>query len=73
MLILISCLLLFITAFALLVLQVTRPNARYTWLVAVGGALLAFGGAALVWEANRDRHAATQEEVPPAHRPGTRG
>jgi hypothetical protein len=41
MLILISCSLLFITALALIVLQVTQPNARYTWLVAVGGATLA--------------------------------
>ncbi|CAG0986409.1 hypothetical protein ANAEL_02047 [Anaerolineales bacterium] len=41
MLILISCLLLFTTALALLVLQMTQPNGRYTWLVAVGGALLA--------------------------------
>jgi hypothetical protein len=41
MLILISCLLLFITALALIVLQVTQPNARYTWLIAVGGAILA--------------------------------
>jgi len=41
MFILISCLLLFITALALIVLQVTQPNARYTWLVAVGGAILA--------------------------------
>ena len=41
MLILISCLLLFITALTLMVLQVTQPNARYTWLAAVGGAMLA--------------------------------
>jgi len=41
MLILISCLLLFVTALALMVLQVTQPNARYAWLVAVGGAMLA--------------------------------
>jgi hypothetical protein len=41
MLILISCLLLFITALALMVLQATQPNARYAWLVAVGGATLA--------------------------------
>ncbi len=31
----------------------------------LGGALLAFGGAALVWEANRGRHANAQEEVVP--------
>lgn len=41
MLILISCLLLFVTALALLVLLVTQPNARYAWLVAVGGGMLA--------------------------------
>lgn len=41
MLILISCLLLFVTALALMVLQVAQPNARYAWLVAVGGAMLA--------------------------------
>lgn len=41
MLILISCLLLFITALTLIVLRVAQPNARYTWLVAVGGAMLA--------------------------------
>jgi len=41
MLILISCLLLFITALALMALQVTQPNARYAWFVAVGGAMLA--------------------------------
>lgn len=41
MLILISCLLLFATALALVVLRVTQPNVRYAWLVAVSGALLA--------------------------------
>lgn len=41
MLILISCLLLFVTALTLIVLQVTQPNTRYAWLVAVGGAMLA--------------------------------
>jgi hypothetical protein len=41
MLILISCLLLFITAATLVILQVTRPNNRYTWLIAIGGATLA--------------------------------
>lgn len=41
MLILISYLLLFVTALALIVLRVTQPNARYTWLAAVGGAMLA--------------------------------
>ncbi|MCB0101258.1 MAG: hypothetical protein H6635_02895 [Anaerolineales bacterium] len=42
MLILITCLLLFLTAAGLLVLRVVQPNARYTWLVASGGAALAF-------------------------------
>ena len=42
MLILVTCLLLFITAGALLILRVTQPNARYAWLVASGGAALAF-------------------------------
>ncbi|MDO8754483.1 MAG: hypothetical protein Q7J80_11355 [Anaerolineales bacterium] len=41
MLILISCLLLFVTALTLIVLRAAQPNARYTWLVAVGGAMLA--------------------------------
>lgn len=40
MLILISCLLLFATALALTVLRVVQPNARYAWMVAVGGAIL---------------------------------
>lgn len=41
MLILISCLLLFVTALALVILRVTQPNVRYAWLVAAGGAMLA--------------------------------
>jgi hypothetical protein len=41
MFILISCLLLFVTALTLIILRVVLPNARYTWLVAVGGAILA--------------------------------
>lgn len=41
MLILISCLFLFVTALALILLRVFQPNARYAWLVAAGGALLA--------------------------------
>lgn len=41
MLILISCLLLFVTTLALVLLRVLQPNARYAWLVAAGGALLA--------------------------------
>ena len=43
MLILISCLLLFVTALVLIVLSVAQPNARYAWLTAVGGAMLAMG------------------------------
>lgn len=42
MLILVTCLLFFITAMALIVLRITQPEARYAWLVAVGGGLLAF-------------------------------
>jgi hypothetical protein len=41
MLILISCLLLFASALALILLRIFQPNAPYTWLVAVGGAILA--------------------------------
>lgn len=41
MLILISCLLLFVTALTLIILRATQPNARYTWLVAAGGGILA--------------------------------
>lgn len=40
--ILITCLFLFITALVLVVLRVTQPNARYGWLVAASGAVLAF-------------------------------
>ncbi len=43
MLMLISCLLLFATALALTVLRAAQPNARYAWLVAAGGAILALG------------------------------
>ncbi len=43
MLILISCLLLFVTALVLMALSVAQPNARYAWLTAVGGAMLAMG------------------------------
>ncbi|MBI2331095.1 MAG: hypothetical protein HYU84_02800, partial [Chloroflexi bacterium] len=42
MLILVTCLFLFITALALVILRVTQPDARYAWLVASGGAALAF-------------------------------
>jgi hypothetical protein len=48
MLILISCLLLFTTALALMILQVIQPNARYPWLVGVGGAMLALASV-LLW------------------------
>ncbi|MFN8383247.1 MAG: hypothetical protein U0V02_14980 [Anaerolineales bacterium] len=41
MLILISCLLLFVTALALIILRVLQPNARYAWLVAASGGILA--------------------------------
>ena len=41
MLILVSCLLLFITALALAVLRVIQPTAQYAWLAAIGGAMLA--------------------------------
>jgi len=40
MLILISCLLLFATSLALIILRVTQPDATYAWLAATGGALL---------------------------------
>lgn len=42
MLILITTLLFFLTALALLVLRVVRPAFRYAWLVAIGGAFLAW-------------------------------
>ena len=42
MLILISCLLFFLTSLILVGLRIFRPEARYTWLVAVGGAMLGF-------------------------------
>lgn len=42
MLILVTCLLLFITALALVVLRVTQPNARFAWLAASVGAALSF-------------------------------
>jgi hypothetical protein len=48
MLILVSCLLLFVTALALMALRLTRPTARFAWLVAVGGAMLAFASV-IVW------------------------
>ena len=42
MLILITCLLYFVTALALVILRATQPEARYAWLVAAGGGALAF-------------------------------
>ncbi|MBI5352634.1 MAG: hypothetical protein HZB50_08375 [Chloroflexi bacterium] len=42
MLIFISCLLFFVTALALMALRLTRLTERFSWLVAVGGAMLAF-------------------------------
>jgi hypothetical protein len=48
MFILISCLLLVITALVLVALQVTQPGARYAWLVAVGGATLALASV-FIW------------------------
>jgi hypothetical protein len=41
MLLLVSCLICSMTALALVILRVTQPNARYAWLVANGGAILA--------------------------------
>lgn len=41
MLIVISCLIFFITALALVILKIYQPAARYPWLVAIGGAILA--------------------------------
>jgi hypothetical protein len=41
MLILVSCLIFFVTALALVILRIYRPTAQYAWLVAVGGAMLA--------------------------------
>ncbi len=41
MLILIPYLIFFITALTLVVLRIARPNARYAWLIAIGGAILA--------------------------------
>jgi hypothetical protein len=42
MFILITVTILFITALALLVLQFAAPTFRYNWLIATGGALLAW-------------------------------
>lgn len=42
MLILISCLFFFLVSLILVGLRIFRPEARYTWLVALGGAMLGF-------------------------------
>ena len=49
MFILITTLFLFLTALALMVLQVTRPGFRYGWLTAVGGAFLTWVSV-LLWQ-----------------------
>ncbi|HUI90107.1 MAG TPA: hypothetical protein VLX61_15420 [Anaerolineales bacterium] len=51
MLILITALLLFLTALAVVILQIMRPEFRFTWLTAVGGALLAWISV-LLWQPN---------------------
>ena len=51
MLILITILILFLTALAVAILQIMRPEFRFTWLTAVGGALLAWISV-LLWQAN---------------------
>ena len=50
MFILITVLFLFATALTLAILQVTRPNYRFAWLVAAGGAFLTWVGV-LLWQA----------------------
>ncbi|RJP46290.1 MAG: hypothetical protein C4583_19125 [Anaerolineaceae bacterium] len=50
MFILISVLLLFATALSLAILQVMRPNYRFAWLVAAGGAFLTWASV-LLWQA----------------------
>ena len=50
MLIFVSCLLFFVTTLALIVLRLTRPTARFAWLVAVGGAMLGFASV-VIWPA----------------------
>lgn len=42
MLLVAACSVLFISAFTLVALRATQPEARYAWLVAVGGSMLAF-------------------------------
>ena len=50
MFILITVLFLFATALTLAILQVTRPNYRFAWLVAAGGSFLTWVGV-LLWQA----------------------
>lgn len=50
MFILITVLFLFATALALAILQVTRPNYRFAWLIAAGGSFLTWVGVVL-WQA----------------------
>lgn len=50
MLIVITVAVLLITALALLILQFTLPNFRYTWLIAAGGGLIAWVSV-FVWQA----------------------
>lgn len=50
MLILFTVLFLFATALVLVILQVMRPNFRFAWLIAVGGAFLAWVSV-LLWQA----------------------
>jgi hypothetical protein len=49
MLILVPVLLLFLTALTIVILQIMRPEFRFTWLTAVGGALLAWISV-LLWQ-----------------------
>lgn len=50
MFILITVLILIAAALALVFLEVTRPNYRFAWLIAAGGAFLAWAGV-LLWQA----------------------
>ena len=51
MLILVTTVLLFLTAIAIAILQIVRPEFRFTWLTAVAGALLAWISV-LLWQTN---------------------
>ncbi len=51
MLILITTLLLLVTALVIFALQIMRPESRFTWLIAVGGAFLAWISV-LFWQMN---------------------